>query len=73
MSGPSFLTKSRRLATSAKDESWCWVIFTRWAGESGVPVDQPQGFLFTIDDGKVAVGRAFASQEQALEAARLRE
>jgi ketosteroid isomerase-like protein len=41
--------------------------------ESGVPINQPQGFLFTIDDGKVAVGWAFASQEQALEAAGLSE
>jgi ketosteroid isomerase-like protein len=41
--------------------------------ESGVPIDHPQGFLFTIDDGKVAVAWAFASQEQALEATGLRE
>lgn len=39
--------------------------------ESGVPIDQPHGFLFAMAAGKVALARAFATQGEALAAAGL--
>jgi ketosteroid isomerase-like protein len=40
---------------------------------SGVETDQLVGDVFTIRDGKIASGREYATLEQALEAAGLRE
>jgi hypothetical protein len=39
--------------------------------ESGVPIDQPQGFVFTIEGGNLALAWGFASRAQAFEAAGL--
>ncbi len=39
--------------------------------ESGVPIDQPMSVLFTIEGGKVRLGRGFTTRERALEAAGL--
>jgi ketosteroid isomerase-like protein len=41
--------------------------------ESGVPVDQPYGGLFTVKNGKVTAYWGFRSQQDALEAAGLSE
>lgn len=35
---------------------------------SGVSIDQPQGFLFKIKDGKIAFGQSFASHAEVLDA-----
>jgi ketosteroid isomerase-like protein len=40
--------------------------------ESHVPIDQPQGFVSRFKGGRLAFARAFASHEQAIEAAGLR-
>ncbi len=40
---------------------------------SGVDTDQTMGAVFTIRDGKIARGREYATRNQALEAAGLRE
>lgn len=41
--------------------------------ESGAAVDHPTGLLFTIEDRKIVLMRAFATPAQALEAAGLKE
>jgi ketosteroid isomerase-like protein len=37
--------------------------------KSGVAIDQPVGFVFTIEGGKLAAGRGFRTHQEALEAA----
>ena len=52
------------------------VVIERFGGRaklSGVETDQLLGNVFTIRDGKIARGREYATLEQALEAAGLRE
>ena len=58
----------------AGEDTVVWVErFGGRARRSGIQIDLVIGGVFTIRDGKLARGREYATREQALEAARLRE